>query len=56
MKKIVNSYNIIESLKNESLFSIKKNKTTIFKRFSNFEKSNEILNVFISSILISQKK
>ena len=56
MKKVVNSYDFIESLKNESSFSIKKNKTTIFKRLSSFEKSNEILNVFASSIVISQKK
>ena len=55
MKKVVNFYDFIESLKNESLFSIKKNKI-MFKKSSSFEKSNEVLNVFASSILISRKK
>ena len=55
MKKVVNSYDLIEKLKNELSFSIKKNKI-MFKKSSSFEKSNEILNVFASSIVISQKR
>ena len=54
-KKIVNLYDFIEKLKNELSFSIVKNKV-MFKKSMNFEKTNEILNVFVLSILISQKK